>query len=226
VVRFDRGTRRVAITRGPKTLASVPVSDNPPRVRVTSPRKGKRKPGKRVRVRWRGSDRDRDRLTYTLLYSNDGDDYIPVVAGLRKRSYKVDLRRLPGGRKAKFRVVANDGVLTGAATSRGRLEVPAKPPKVAILSPEPGASLVEKTEVRLAAGVDDLQDANVRRRNIVWRSSEQGTLGRGATITTTLKPGSHAISVRATNSAGRTGKAKVSVEVAAVPPSVDAVLIP
>ena len=226
VVRFDRATKRVAITMGSKTLASEPVSSSPPRVRVTSPRKGKRKPGKSIKVRWRGSDADRDRLTYTLLYSNDGDDYIPVAAGLRKRSYKVDLRSLPGGRKARFRVVANDGVLTGAARSKGKLRVPAKPPRISILSPEPGASLVEQSQIQLAASVEDLQDANVKRRNVVWRSSEQGTLGRGATITTALKPGSHEISVRATNSAGRSGKAKVSVEVAAVPPSVDAVLIP
>jgi hypothetical protein len=177
-------------------------------------------------VRWRGSDGDRDRLTYTLLYSNGGGDYIPVAAGLRKRSYKVDLRSLPGGRKARFRVVANDGVLTGAARSKGKLRVPAKAPRVSILSPEPGASLVEKSQIQLAASVEDLQDANLKRRNIAWRSSEQGTLGRGATITTTLKPGSHEISVRATNSAGRSNRAKVKVEVAAVPPSVDAVLIP
>jgi hypothetical protein len=51
-------------------------------------------------------------------------------------------------------------------------------------------------------------------------------LGRGATITTTLKPGRHVISVRATNSAKRTAKAMIDVDVAAVPPNVDAVLIP
>ena len=226
VVRFDRRTERVAITKGSKAIASRPVSASAPQVRVTSPRKGKRKLGKSVRVRWRASDADHDRLSYSLLYSGDGKNYIPVAAGLRKRSYKVDLRRLPGGRKAKFRVVANDGVLTGAARSRGKLRVAAKPPRVAILSPTPGDSLVEKTQIQLAASVDDLQDANVKRRNIVWRSSEQGILGRGSTVTTTLRPGSHEISVRARNSAGRTGKAKMNVEVAAVPPNVDAVLIP
>ena len=204
VVRFDRGTERVAITKGSKALASRPVSASAPRVRVTSPRKGKRKLGKSVRVRWRASDADHDRLSYSLLYSDDGKDYIPVAAGLRKRSYKVDLRRLPGGRKAKFRVVANDGVLTGAARSRGKLRVPAKPPRVSILSPTPGDSLVEKTQIQLAASVDDLQDANVKPRNIVWRSSEQGILGRGSTVTTTLKPGSHEISVgRATAPGGQ-----------------------
>lgn len=226
VVRFDRGTERVAITRGSKTLASLPVSESAPRVRVASPRKRKAKLGKSVRVRWRASDADHDRLTYSLLYSGDGEDYLPVAAGLRKRSYEVDLRSLPGGRRAKFRVVANDGVLTGAATSKGKLRVPAKPPRVAILSPTSGEALVEKAQVQLAASVEDLQDANLKPRHVVWRSSVQGTLGRGTAITTTLKPGSHEISVRATNSAGRTGRAKLNVEVAAVPPNVDAVLIP
>lgn len=226
VVRFARGAERVAVTRGSRTLASEPVSGHAPRVKVTAPGKVKRKLGKRVRVRWRASDADRDRLTYSLLYSGDGKDYVPVVAGLHKRSYRVDLRRLPGGRKARFRVVANDGILTGKATSKGRLRVPAKAPKVEILSPVPGDALAEKAQVRLAAGIDDLQDANLKRRDVVWSSSTQGALGRGATITVELEPGSHEISVHATNSAGRAGKATVKVSVAARPRRVDAILIP
>ena len=73
-VRFERGTKRVAVTKGARTLGSERVSEHAPRVRVTSPGKGKRKLGKRVRVRWRASDADRDRLTYSLLYSAGGGD--------------------------------------------------------------------------------------------------------------------------------------------------------
>ncbi len=229
VVRFDPQAERVAITRGSRTLGSVPVSGEAPRVKVTAPMgKGKkaRKLRKKVLVRWRGSDADRDRLNYSLLYSADGKEYLPVAAGLRKRSYKVDLRTLPGGKKARFRVVANDGVLTGAGNSKGKLKVPVKAPRVSILTPPSGAALVEGEQVQLAASVEDLQDAVFKAKQVVWTSSVQGELGRGATISAALQPGSHAITVSAENSAGKTGKAAVRVEVAAVPPTIDAVLIP
>ena len=71
-----------------------------------------------------------------------------------------------------------------------------------------------------------MQDAVFKAKQVVWTSSVQGELGRGATISAALQPGSHAITVSAENSAGKTGKAAVRVEVAAVPPTIDAVLIP
>ena len=147
-------------------------------------------------------------------------------AGGWVRTTTYGLRNTPGGRRAKFRVVANDGLLTGAATSKGRHEVEAKAPRVSILSPANGDAVVEKTPVQFAASIEDLQDANLRPRKIVWRSSIQGAIGRGSTITAELEPGSHRITVRATNSAGRTGTASLDLEVAAVPPTVDALLIP
>ena len=150
-----------------------------------------------------------------------GGDFVPVAAGLRGRSYEVDLRLLPGGHKARFRVVANDGVLTGAATST-RVSVKAKKPRVLISAPAAESSFSENKPIQFVATVDDLQDATLPRRKVRWRSDEAGRLGRGATITTDLPPGLHEVTASAVNSAGKKGSATVEVRVAPTPPTIDA----
>ena len=223
VVPFDVAARRVEITRGPKVLRSARVSRHAPSVKLTAPKKKKLK--KRVKVRWRARDADGGRLTYTLLYSHRGKNFIPVASGLRKRSYRVDLRRLPGGKKAKFRVIANDGVLTGSATSTRGLKVPAKSPSVSIATPRSGATFDAGQPVQMVAIVDDLQDPRLPAKKLVWRSSIQGKLGKGAAIAPRLDPGTHEVTLSATNSAGKKSAASITVRAAAVPPILNAILI-
>jgi hypothetical protein len=190
-------------------------------VKLVSPA-GKRRLGQRILVRWRSRDADGDRLTYSLLYSPDGRSFVPIAADLHKTSYLVDTRNLPGGRRTRFRVVATDGVLTGIATSKTPATVAFKRPRVSIISPQPGSTFTEREQIQFAADVEDLQDQPFPSRNIVWRSSLQGVIGRGATISAALKPGTHEISVTATNRGGRTTTATMTVHVAAIPPTFDA----
>ena len=58
------------------------------------------------------------RLTATVLYAADGKHYVPVANDLRRRSARVDLSELGGGRRAALRVVVSDGVLTGSDASK------------------------------------------------------------------------------------------------------------
>ena len=223
VVKFDKATRRIEIVADGKALASQAVSANPPTVKVKKPKRGARLTDS-LKVKWTGEDSDGDRLTYSLLYAADGKSYAPVAAGLRKRSYRVNLTLLGGGHKAAFKVIANDGVLTASARAK-RLKVPAKAPHVAIAAPASGAKAVEGDSIQFIANVIDLQDARFEAGQIVWRSSLEGELGRGLTINRGLTAGVHEVTVTATNSAGRSSSRKVTVEVAAVPPQVDAQLI-
>jgi hypothetical protein len=223
VVPFDTSARRVEITRGSKVLRSTRVSRHTPSVKLTAPKKRKLK--KRAKVRWRARDADGGRLTYSLLYSHRGKHFIPIASGLRKRSYRVDLRSLPGGRKAKFRVIANDGVLTGRASSRRGLKVPAKSPSVSIVTPRSGASFDAMRPVQMVSIVEDLQDSRFPAKKLVWRSSIQGKLGKGAAIAPVLDPGTHEVTLMATNSAGKKSTASATVRAAAPPPIVNATLI-
>ena len=125
VVPFSGETNRVAIAKGRRTIFSKRVSAHAPTVRLRSP-KGKRlvKP---VKLSWRTDDADGGRLTATLQYAADGKNYVTIESGLRKRSLRVDPKDLPGGEKARFRVVVTDGVLTGTDASK-RVNVEPKPP--------------------------------------------------------------------------------------------------
>lgn len=224
VVPFRRGTRRILITKRKRTLVARRVSRHAPKVRILAPNRRKTLKG-RVLVRWRGSDGDGGRRSYTLLYSHNGKSYVPIVAGLRKTARRVDLRTLPGGSRARFRVIASDGVRTGADDSR-TFRVAAKPPRVRITAPAQGTTLAGGQSVFLQAGVRDMQDLAFPAGNVVWRSSLQGPLGRGAALTTVLVPGVHSISARATNRAGKVTTAAVSVSVSAIPPVVAADIQP
>ena len=213
VIPFKRATAEVEIARRDEVLASTEVSEHAPTVDVL-PLKGKRG-AKPVKVRWRAGDADGDKLTYTLLYSADGRTYAPIAGELRKRSFRVDRTALAGGTKARFKVVANDGVLTGADGSK-RFKVSFKAPRVAIQTP--AAELGAGETVQLVANVSDIQDLPFAGERIVWRSSLQGDLGTGAAISPALNPGRHQITVTATNSGGVSAQASVQVSVAVAAP--------
>jgi hypothetical protein len=220
VVPFRSGTRRIVVTRGRRTLASVRVSAYAPRVRLLAPT-GRRLRG-RVTVRWRSRDADGGRRWYTLLYTHDGKRFIPVAAGLRRTSLRVDLRRVPGGSRARFMVIAGDGVRTGSDRSDRPFRVAVKRPRVLISAPQQGAEFAAGQPVSFLASVSDLQQLQLPARGLVWRSDVQGELGRGLAITAALKPGNHVISLQATNRGGKSSVARLAVTVAAVPPLFDA----
>jgi hypothetical protein len=220
VIPFRAGTRRIAVTRRRRTLASVRVSAHAPTVRLLAPR-GRRLQG-RVTVRWRSRDADGGRRWYTLLYTHDGKRFTPVAAGLRRRSLRVDLRTLPGGSRARFLVLASDGVRSGSDRSDRAVSVAAKRPRVLITAPRQGAELRADQPVSFLGSVSDLQQPRLPARRLVWRSSVQGELGRGLAITAALRPGNHVITLQATNRAGRSGAASVNVTAPPVPPRFDA----
>ena len=217
VVAFRAATRRIEIAKGKRVLGAVRVSAHAPNVTLLSPNRGRL--GRRVTVRWRSSDADGDRRTFTVLYSANGKRFVPVAAGLRRRNrLRVDLRKLPGGTRGRFLVIASDGVRTGSDRSNRRLRVPVKPPSVTVQTPAEGAELPPGVATPFFAAVTDLQDLSFGASRIVWRSSLQGELGRGAGIAPALNPGTHEITVTATNRGGRSASASLTVTVPSVPP--------
>jgi hypothetical protein len=221
VVPFHRATRRIAITHGAQTLASVRVSARAPRVRILSPGGGKTLRGQ-VTVRWRAKDPDGNRLVYSVLYTPDGRRFLSLATGLTRTALRVDLSRLPGGTRARFEVVASDGVRTSSDRSRRPFSVAGAPPRVSIASPAPNAELVAGRPIVLTGAAADPLAGSLSGSQLVWSSSLQGALGRGTAITTELRPGKHVLTLRATTGTGRSASASVTVNVRAVPPVVPA----
>jgi hypothetical protein len=222
VVPFSAKTKLIEVVKGKKVLASKRVSAHAPTVKLRSP-KGK-KLRKRVKVRWSPRDADGGKLLSTLQYAADGKHFETIAAGLKKRAFKVDPADLPGGKKARLRVVVTDGVLTGIDKSKP-LKVAAKPPRISIATPADATTFSEGQSVQLVASVTDDQDPRLY-DDVVWSSDVQGQLGNGGSLATVLQPGTHVITASVANRLGKSASASVTVTVEANAPTATAHLIP
>jgi hypothetical protein len=222
VVPFKAKAAEIAVVHGRSVLKSRKVSAHAPSVKLKDP-KGKSIDGP-VKLKWKAHDRDGGKLISTLQYAADGKHFETIAADLKKRAYKVDPSQLAGGNKARFRVVVTDGVLTGIDASK-RVSVPARAPRISIATPVDGATFAEGQSVQLVASVQDDQDPRLF-DNVQWTSDQQGALGNGGMVTTTLQPGTHKITATVTNSLGKTSTASVTVTVEANAPKVNAQLVP
>jgi hypothetical protein len=222
VVPFPKRTKRIEVTGGGKVLASRKVSDHGPLVTLRDLKQTQLDAP--VTLRWRAHDLDGGRLLFTVQYAADGKNFVTVAAGLHRRKLTVDPATLPGGERARFRVLATDGVLTNFDRSK-RVSIAPKPPRISIAAPVDGAALTEGQTVQLIASVSDDRDLHPG-DNVAWSSDVQGELGNGQALTTKLQPGTHTITAKVTNSLGLTSTATVHVEVDAIPPTVNAQLTP
>ena len=136
------------------------------------------------------------------------------------------MRTLPGGPDPRFEVMASDGVLTSSDISARGLEVPMKPPRVSIAAPARRAQFTADRPITFVGAATDLQDGSLPASALVWRSSLDGVIGRGPSITATLKPATHLITLTGRNKAGLSATATITVTVAAVPPVVAASIVP
>lgn len=120
-------------------------------------------------------------------------------------------------------LVATD--LNGAAdTASTTLTVKQRvnePPSVIISSPQPGATFTQGHAVTLIGSATDPEDGVLTGSSLSWRSSLDGVLGTGRTLTTSsLSVGSHDITLTAVDSQGARDSATVTITVVAPPPGV------
>ncbi|HKV09778.1 MAG TPA: M14 family zinc carboxypeptidase [Thermoanaerobaculia bacterium] len=86
-------------------------------------------------------------------------------------------------------------------------------PSVTITAPANGSSLASGTAVTFSGTASDPQDGNLS-SSLVWTSSLDGTIGSGASFSTSaLSAGSHTITAAVTDSGSLSGSASISVTV-------------
>jgi hypothetical protein len=216
VINFPVGTVKFQIVKDGTVLVSVPVSDNAPTVTGVTPQTTTTLAGSYT-VTWTGNDPDGDNLTYTVEYNPDvtnaSSGWMILADGLETSSWTQDFSELPGGNHAKIRVSAYDGVLYGEAQSVEFI-VPLKKPEVFLDELPWGTNYNPGDDILLLAEAYDPQDEWLPDDRIRWTSNISGELGYGSELlVSNLEAGRHTITVTATNSAGLSSSATVTVQV-------------
>jgi hypothetical protein len=94
------------------------ISTHSPTVEVTYPNGGEElEIGKEYTITWDASDDDGDDLTYSVSYSTDGDNWLPIDWQLSEKSCIWDTTGLNPGDSYKIQVLATDGINTGTDES-------------------------------------------------------------------------------------------------------------
>lgn len=214
IVPFVNNTSLVQIVKlaGNTVWYEQPVSANAPTVSnitllsATNPVTGT------VTVEWTAVDADSDPLTFDLLYSQDnGDHFQPLRTNIGENHTQIDTTLIGGG-STILRVVANDGVLTGMADA-APVVIAAKPPQPLILNPGDGTHIAWGQLVNFIGEALDVQDNSVNPNNMVW-SNQYGVLGTGGILSIADLPvGVNEITLTATNSAGLSASAHITIVV-------------
>jgi len=85
-------------------------------------------------------------------------------------------------------------------------------PAVSIATPYTSSSYPTASNISFSGNASDTTDGNIS-ATLVWTSSLQGQLGTGASFSKALSAGTHTITAKATDTAGLTGSAQVTVTV-------------
>ncbi|MCA9998926.1 MAG: hypothetical protein KDE56_24355, partial [Anaerolineales bacterium] len=214
VMPWVEGTTSVVLVHGGEVWDKRPLTPNAPTVTITSPTAQTTWTAGGVgNLSWSASDADGDPLTYDVFYSADnGQSWTLLAAGLSETTYEVEVDALAGSSDGRFRVVANDGLNIGYAETPAAIVIPNKAPFVTLANPLDGSEFVPGGLVVLVGSGTDLEDGNIPDEKLVWSSDRQGELGYGSSLPiATLEPGTHQITLTATDSYGISSSETVSI---------------
>jgi hypothetical protein len=214
VMPWAEGTTSVALVYQGEVWDERPLSANAPTITITSPTtETSWADGGTGSLSWSADDADGDPLTYAVFYSPDyGQSWTLLATDLTETIYEVEVDSLAGSSDGRFRVVANNGINIGYAETPAAIIIPNKAPFVTLANPLPNSEFVPGGLVVLVGSATDLEDGNLPDEKLVWSSDRQGELGYGSSLPiATLEPGTHQITLTATDSYGISSSETVSV---------------
>ena len=148
-------------------LATRQVSSHRPTVAVIAPNGGDSWSAMGTQtIRWSATDLDGDSLSYSVFYSRDGTDWVPLASGIRDTHVDVNLAELGGSTSARVRVEVTDGVSTSSDESDSTFSVAPKAPWAAILAPQEGTVIPTGHAVLLAGSRAQPGRGHTRRRSL------------------------------------------------------------
>ncbi len=208
---------RLELLAGDDILATLAPASAVPELQILAPRSAHI--SNPLRVSWRGRDADkRDALFYTVQYSDDnGGTWRALATDLPGRpdtdELHLDLKDLPGSKKARIRVLASDGYHTAAAISPP-FAISNRPPAPHIDSPAGDLAVAAARPIVLRGGAEDPEEGPLAAGSLSWRLDGR-KLGVGRTRRLQgLAPGRYEVELLATDSRGEEATAKSSIRIA------------
>ena len=214
--------RKVVVKKGTAVLATQNISTNAPAVSFTAPSGGTL--SGTVNVQWTASDTDGDPLTFALLYSPNGDQWMTIENGLTAKAFAWNTAAYPGSPTGRLRLIASDGANETHATSAS-FTIARKPPIVTITAPADGAAFPAGTPVTISGFAYDPQAGELPASTLAYASNRAGALGTGSSVTAgNLAVGDHVITLTGTPAGG--SAATTAIKVTIFTPSADLRVIP
>ena len=160
--------------------------------------------GSATLIEWAASDPDGDsEFTFDVLWATPDGGWIHAATAISDTSISVPHdARFPGGDDVVVRVVANDGVNTGEATS-DPFSAPTNDPLLFTTGVPDEGAVEQYDTVLLQAHLVDPESTGAAPESVTWTSSLDGPLGSGPLLRTRdLSVGSHTIEVSAADEGG------------------------
>lgn len=192
--------------REPIVLASVPVPERAPELRLLAVPEGEVKGQFTLTWEARG---DPSPIRYFIDYSPGREAWEPLSLGVSEPRLTVDFDSLAGGNACRVAVTASNGLRSSRVES-GPFRVREKPCAAVILRPVDGEAV--SPNVVLVGNGWWREEGRPELEALAWASDVQGELGRGREVTVRLEPGTHHITLHA-GKGGRAGEESVTVHV-------------
>jgi hypothetical protein len=166
-----------------------------------------------LNVSWKAPGDDGEALPADVLWSADGSQWYPMVIGSLANSVDVPPEAgYPGG-EVRIKVVVIEDGRTAESVS-DPVAVPDRPPLAVISSVTDGATFDRYDPVELRSVSQDPEDGLLDGAALAWTSNLDGELGTGRRVLVDdLSAGTHLVTLAATDTAGATTSAEVTLTV-------------
>lgn len=195
--------RTLRLQRGAEVLAEIPISAQPPALKLDPPQIVDRE----LRIAWAATDADGDTVFSTVQLSpDDGRTWQTLQVNSPGSALAVSTDRVPGGTAARIRVISTDGVRSEVVTSEP-FELPKHAPMVKIAGIRDGDQIDFGTAVSATGFGYDNEDGSLPHAALEWTLlGPEPRNGTGADFSlANLPPGVHTLILTGTDSDGERG---------------------
>ena len=207
----------IAVVKSGVELAVMRRSLNAPVVSISGVTEGQKfKSGDSIDLSWTAIDADGDDLVFKLYYSTDSGDTYRVLSRpttSTSETYLADL--LEGSSTARIGISVSDGTRSSFSQTPV-FSVAQHEPQIQIETPSAGAVFAEEQGFVLEASGYDIEDGSLPSSAYTWSSSIDGNLGTGSFLVLSaadLTPGTHTITVTASDSDNMAATATVDIAI-------------